>query len=147
MKEIITSIEISSTSKSLWYTLSDFDNYSKWNPFIVDVKGIFEEGSKIEIFVKTRKGNIRKYKPRITKLVEHKEIRWYGSSVLPGIFNSERIFQIDQINPSKVIFTHRARFFGIAVMFLSSSFTSELNNSFNDMNFALKKRVESEANQ
>ena len=51
MKEIYTEIEINASEGVVWSILTDFDNFSRWNPFIRKISGNLQEGAQIEAVI------------------------------------------------------------------------------------------------
>lgn len=102
-------------------------------------------GNKIEVHIRTIRGKSRVYHPVITKLDENKELRWQGRSILPGIFDGERIFQIESTSSEVVTFAHMEIFSGLGAKFLGRSLDHDLQQGFEAMNNALKARAESNA--
>ena len=49
MKEIYTEIEINSSAKEVWNILINFANYPNWNPFMKQINGELQEGSKLQV--------------------------------------------------------------------------------------------------
>jgi len=139
LKEIYTEIEINSTADQLWRVLVDFDSYPQWNPFIRSVAGSPTEGAKLAIHLTTPSGTNRSYEPKVTKVIPNKELRWSGK--IPGLFAGEHIFAIEELD-SKVKFVHRELFTGLLTSFFGSSLDKDIKAGFEQMNAALKKRVE-----
>ena len=81
---------------------------------------------------------------KIIKILEPKnEFRWLGSLIFPGIFDGEHIFQLEQINDSKTKFIHRENFSGLLVPLFWKSLNTNTRKGFEEMNEALKERIES----
>ena len=142
MKEILTEIDINASASKTWEILTDFRNYSQWNPFIHRIDGTPTVGSKLKIYLHTSGGKNRTYQPTVTKAESNRELRWYGKSFLPGFFNGERIFTIDSFETDQVHFVHREIFTGILVSIIGNSLDKDMYQSFTKMNKALKQRVE-----
>lgn len=106
------------------------------------VKGHAKLGSKIEVHIQSIRGKHRRYNPVITKFVINKELRWKGRSFLPGIFDGERIFVIDEAADNKVSFLHTEIFSGLGVWLFGDKLDEDLRESFDNMNRALKYRAE-----
>ncbi len=138
MKEVRSEIEINSYPESVWRILIDFAAYDQWNPFINKIIGAPTEGSKIDLYIETPSGKNRKYSPRITRVEEGRELRWFGKSSLPGFLNAEHIFIIEELQPERVRFIQRELFDGL----LTRVFDTDIRQGFQDMNDALKKRAE-----
>jgi hypothetical protein len=142
VKEVRTEIEIKSYPESVWKILTDFATYDQWNPFINEIIGLPTEGSKIDISIETPSGKNRKYSPRITKVEEGRELRWFGKSSLPGFLNAEHIFTIEELQPERVRFTQREVFDGLLIRLFGKGLDVDVRQGFQDMNEALKKRAE-----
>lgn len=121
--------------------LTDFDHFPDWNPFIREIIGSIKEGSKLEIHISTSNGKNRTYRPTLTKIEPNHELRWYGKGLLPGLLNGERIFTIETLEQSRVRFIHREIFSGIGT-FLAVRMDKDIRHTFEEMNYALKKKVE-----
>jgi hypothetical protein len=142
VKEVRSEIEISSFPENVWRILTDFATYDQWNPFINKIVGLPREGDKIEIYLETPGGKKRKYSPRITKIEEGRELRWFGKSSIPGFLNAEHIFTIEELEPERVHFIQREVFDGLLTRVFGKGLDTDVRQGFIDMNDALKKRVE-----
>ena len=142
MKEVRSEIEINSYPESVWKILTDFATYDQWNPFINKIIGLPTEGSKIDIYIETPSGKNRKYSPRITKVEEGRELRWFGKSSPPGFLNAEHIFTIEELQPESVRFIQREVFDGLLTRLFGKGLDRDVMQGFQDMNDALKKRAE-----
>lgn len=142
MKEVRSEIEINSYPESVWRILIDFAAYDQWNPFINKIIGAPTEGSKIDLYIETPSGKNRKYSPRITRVEEGRELRWFGKSSLPGFLNAEHIFIIEELQPERIRFIQRELFDGLLTRVFGKSVDTDIRQGFQDMNDALKKRAE-----
>lgn len=142
MKEVRSEIEINTYPKRVWKILTDFAAYNQWNPFIKKIIGLPTEGRKIDIYIETPSGKNRKYSPRITKVEEGRELRWFGKSSLPGFLNAEHIFTIEELQPERVRFIQREMFDGLLTLLFGKGLDTDVREGFHDMNDALKKRAE-----
>jgi len=142
VKEVRSEIEINSYPESVWRILIDFAAYDQWNPFINKIIGAPTEGSKIDIYIETPSGKNRKYSPRITRVEEGRELRWFGKSSLPGFLNAEHIFIIEELQPERVRFIQRELFEGLLTRVFGKGVDTDIRQGFQDMNDALKKRAE-----
>lgn len=142
MKTIETSIVIDSTPEKVWGILTKFEEYELWNPFMTKVIGSATLDSKIEVNIKTISGKKRTYYPIITRCETNKELRWKGKSFLPGVFDGERIFILENSNDDKILFFHKEIFSGLGVRLVGNKLDESLRESFVTMNEALKVRAE-----
>jgi hypothetical protein len=132
---------VNSTPEKIWSILTNFEDYELWNPFMTKVEGDAKLGSKIRVKIQTVSGKQRTYNPIITKFEINRELRWKGKSFLPGIFDGERIFIIENSN-NKVSFLHKEIFRGLGVKLVGDKLDEDLRESFDKMNSALKTRAE-----
>jgi hypothetical protein len=141
MKEIYTEIVIKSSTKVIWNIIINFDNYPNWNPFMKQIIGELQEGSKIQVTIKPyNSGNIT-YKPKILELKPEEKIKWLGITGIPHLFDGEHSLILKKIDENKVLFIQKEKFTGILVPLL----TGLLKNteiSFKMMDEALKKEAE-----
>ena len=141
MKEIYTEILINSSAKVIWNILINFDNYPNWNPFMKQITGEIQEGSKIQVTIKPYNSSNITYKPKILELKPEEKIKWLGITGIPHLFDGEHNLILKKIDENKVLFIQKEKFTGILVPFL----TGLLKNteiSFKMMDEALKKEAE-----
>ena len=138
MKHLRTEISIEAPSEKVWSTLTDFDAYPRWNPFITKLKGDTTEGGKIEARLMGMT-----IKPSIQRMEENTELRWLGHLGFPGIFDGEHYFRVDNQGKGATRFVHGERFTGILVpIFALFGLFRKTERGFVSMNEALKARVE-----
>jgi hypothetical protein len=145
LKEIRTEINIKASPEKAWQVLTDFNSFSQWNPFIRQINGHPEVGTKLEIHLQTPSGKNRTYRPTVTKIEPNHELRWYGKSLIPGMFNGERIFTIEPLNTDYTCFIHREIFTGLGAVLAGNRLDKDMYHSFEKMNNAFKKKVEQTA--
>jgi hypothetical protein len=140
MAEIRTEIAINGSAEKVWNELMDFKNFPDWNPFVKEIMVLNDEleiGSKL-------KANLDGFtiKPKVTSLIPNKEFHWLGNLLLPRIFDGRHMFEIEKINENQIKFVHKEKFRGILVWPLLKIIGKKTQKGFEDMNKALKERVE-----
>lgn len=141
MKEVLTEIEIGVPADVVWKVLTHFDRFSEWNPFLRNVEGELKVGSKLNVQVQLMTGKQMVFKPRLTQIEEGSSLRWTGPGIA-GLFDSEHSFEIESIEETRVRFVNRECYSGILVPLLWKRIEIEGQQSFTNMNEALKKRAE-----
>ena len=138
MKEISTEIEIDASAELVWQVLTDFSTFPDWNPFVKSLEGEVREGERIKVRLKGMT-----FRPTVLKFEPNSEFRWLGHLVIPGIFDGEHYFRVEQSEADPVRFVQGERFTGVLVplMSLVGLFKSTLEG-FDEMNRALKERAE-----
>ncbi len=140
--ELFTEIDINATSDRVWEVLIDFALYPEWNPFVRRLDGAFVVGERVRAVLQppNQKGMI--FKPRVTKIVPRRELRWLGSLGFRGLFDGEHIFEIRSPSPHMVHFVQREIFKGILAPVILKNVTRNTRAGFEQMNQALKERCE-----
>lgn len=144
MKTLETEISIEATTEKVWLVLTDFENHPKWNPFIHSISGGKKEGEKLKVFLKPPEGKGMTFHPMVKKFEPGKEFRWKGKLGLPGIFDGEHYFILEEIGAKRTRFIHGENFSGLLVPFMGSVLENT-RNGFILMNKALKKECENRA--
>jgi len=78
----------------------------------------------------------------VTKVEPFRELRWFGKSFIPGMFNGERIFILEPIGSDMIHFIHIEIFTGFLISLIGNRLDKDMFQSFVQMNDALKKKVE-----
>ncbi|MEM1359217.1 MAG: SRPBCC domain-containing protein [Bacteroidota bacterium] len=136
---IQTSIEIAATPARIWETLTDFENYPSWNPFLTSVKGDFAVGKQVEI----NAGGMQ-FKPTVLAFEPHREIRWLGHLWFKGLFDGEHRFVIIDNQDGTSTFKHEEQFNGLLVGLFAKKLATETTAGFEEMNRKLKALAEQE---
>ena len=144
MKQVYlhTEIEIAAPPERVWAVLTDFPHYPDWNPFIRSIAGEPRQGARLRVDIQLPGGKAMKFQPTIVRLREHRELRWLGRVVIPGIFDGEHSFVLDVTPRGSIIFTQGELFRGVMVKLSPKSLFDKTRRGFEEMNDALKARVE-----
>lgn len=140
--ELFTEIEINATSEKVWQVLTDAAAYPEWNPFVRELDGELKVGERIQAYLQPPNQKGMSFKPRIIKFVPRRELRWFGSLGIPGLFDGEHIFELRSPSPHKVHFVQREVFRGLLAPMILKSVSANTRAGFELMNKALKKRCE-----
>ena len=119
----------------------DFDNFPNWNPFMKEISGNPQVGSKIKVFIQPPDSRGMTFKPKILDYEPEKKLRWIGTLGIPKIFDGEHSLMIKEINENKVLFIQKEKFSGILVPLLGGMLKNT-EKGFKMMNEALKKEAE-----
>ena len=142
MKHLETEAIINAPIQQVWEELMNFSAYPEWNPFVISIKGQKVEGKKLQIVLKTKKGKNMNFEPVVIKCKTNDEFRWRGKLGIRGIFDGEHYFALEQIESNQTRFIHGEFFSGILVG-LMVGLLKDTQESFEEMNRALKLRCES----
>jgi hypothetical protein len=142
MREISTEIEIAASPARAWDVLTRFDAFPEWSPFIRKVSGELREGARLEVFIQPPGRRGMTFRPVLVRVRPLQELRWLGRLWLPRVFDAEHAFTIEDLGGDRVRFVQRERFRGALVPLLWWSLERDIRRGFEDMNRALKRRVE-----
>ncbi len=142
MKQIFTGIEINAPVEKVWTVLTNFKEYSKWNPFITSVIGDIKEGSKFIVTLEQEDSRPMVFKPKCIKFEKNKEFKWLGHLFFSGIFDGEHAFELIKMSEEKTNFIQKESFKGLLVPFLWKQLNTKTRKGFNAMNEKIKELSE-----
>jgi hypothetical protein len=139
---IVTETDIDATPEQVWDALTDFGAYASWNPFIRRIEGRPAEGARLEVELQPPEGRPMTFRPTVRSVEPARELRWLGRLGVPGIFDGEHSFTLERLD-GRTRLTHQERFRGVLVPFVARRLRRTYGPAFEQMNDALKRRVES----
>ena len=142
MKEVFSEIEIQAPAERVWQVLTDFSSFLEWNPFIRQISGQPKEGTHLKVHIEPPGGKGRTFRPKVLKANPNHELRWLGRLLIPGLFDGDHFFSIEQLESNRVRFVQREIFSGLLVFFLARRLEAKIRLGFEQMNQALKLRAE-----
>jgi hypothetical protein len=142
MREICTEIEITGSSARVWEVLTRFDEYPEWNPFICRATGELREGGRLEVSIRPHGQKPMTFRPVVVCVSPQRELRWLGRLWLPRVLDGEHAFLLEAQGAERVRLVQRERFRGLLLPLLWRSLGGPTRRGFEDMNLALKRRVE-----
>ena len=142
MKELRTEIEFDGTPQEVWDVLTDLPAYAQWNPFIKKIDGEPRTGAKLEVRMEPEGERAMTFRPTVLTVEPGREFKWLGHLLVPGIFDGEHRWLIEETEPGRVRFTQSERFGGILVPLLWKKLRDGgTAKGFRAMNEALAARV------
>lgn len=142
MRELTTQIEFEGTPQEVWDVLADLPAYAEWNPFIKKIDGEAKTGAKLEVRMEPEGERAMTFRPTVLSAEPGRELKWLGHLLVPGIFDGEHRWLIEDAGSGKVRFTQSERFGGILVPFLWKKLRDGgTAKGFRAMNEALARRV------
>jgi hypothetical protein len=142
VKELRSEIEIEAPPERVWGVLTDFAAYPEWNPFIRRVSGRAEVSERLVVRMQPSGARGMTFRPTVTKIEPNHELRWLGHLLVPGIFDGEHIFEIEELGRDRTRFVQREVFEGLLVPLLARSLDRDTQRGFEEMNRALRERIE-----
>lgn len=140
-KDIQTEIEINASAEKVWQILSDFENFPKWNPFVIKVLGTPKVDEILNIEVQLPESRLLKFTPKVLVAEPNRELRWVGNMSF-GAFRGEHFYKIEPISENKIRFIHGEHFSGWMVRLIWVLVGKATEKGYYLMNEALKKEAE-----
>jgi hypothetical protein len=142
MKELSTEIEFDATPQEVWDVLVDLPAYAEWNPFMKKIQGEPKTGAKLEVRMEPVGERAMTFRPTVLTAEPGRELKWLGHLLVPGIFDGEHRWLIEETGSGRVRFTQSERFGGILVPLLWKKLRDGgTAKGFRAMNEALARRV------
>lgn len=141
MKTLLHSIEIEATPAAVWDVLTDQQRLSEWNPFLRSRTGELAVGRRIDVRIQPPAAKAMSFRPVVLEVTPGRRLRWLGRLGLPGIFDGEHDFQLEELPDGRTRFVQTERFSGVLVPFVRKMLR-RTEEGFAAMNLALKERVE-----
>ena len=143
--DLHTEVEIDAPAHVVWDVLTDLDQYSAWNPFIVESSGRAAVGERLTNRLQPPGGKARTFRPTVTAIEAEQTFEWLGRLGLPRIFDGRHRFELHPTPSGGTTVVHSEHFTGVLVPLVRSSLDNETAAGFAAMNSALKERSEARA--
>jgi hypothetical protein len=141
-KEIKTEITIHASPDKVWKLLTEFDNYSIWNPFIKSINGDVKVGSKITVRIEPPGASGMTFKPIVMTYEPDNEFSWLGKLLFKGLFDGAHKFEIVDNKNGTTTFIQSETFTGILVPIFAKQLDNNTRKGFEEMNKKLKEMAE-----
>lgn len=138
MKSTIeTRIIINALPDKVWNVLTAFFEYPQWNPFIKAISGDVAVGNKIKVEFEQMT-----FKPKVLIFESNHKFVWLGHLLFKGIFDGKHSFELVDNGDGTTLLIQKEDFHGILIPLVGKKILPETQLKFQEMNEALKKRVE-----
>lgn len=142
-RELITEIMIEAAPADVWNVFADFENYPGWTGIFRFPGGHLETGKKLEVIITPTDSRSITFRPVLLRADEKREFRWKGHLLLPGVFDGEHYFRIEEIDEGHTRFVHGEIFTGLLVPWLWHDLDTGTRKGFERFNKDLQEKVES----
>ena len=142
MSELFTSVDVDAPVETVWTVLTDFDDFPEWNPFM-RIAGRPSEGARLSVELRPPGKRATTFRPTVTHVDHGRELRWLGHLFVPGLYDGEHRFRLEDLGDGRTRFTQSETFGGLLVRPVDRLFGDATRRGFESMNEALKARAES----
>lgn len=141
MRRIATAVEIDAPAVAIWRVPVDFAAYPEWNPFLRRIEGEPRVGARLRVTAQPPGRKPMTFRPTVRVAQPVRELRWLGRVLVPGIFDGEHAFIIEE-KQSGCRLRHEETFGGLLVP-LFGAMLDGTEQGFAALNAPLKRRAES----
>ncbi len=142
MREIRTVIDIDAPPQDVWDVLMDFAKYGEWNPFVRSLDGAPTVGEQLVVMLGASGKKPMKVSPIVQEHDAPTRFAWLGSMGFKGVFDGRHQFDL-AATETGTRFHHYEEFSGILAPLVIAAIRKSTTRGFEEMNQALKLRVES----
>lgn len=139
--EVRTSIQIAAPADSVWQHLIHVEKYPEWHTYIIDIEGELEPKNRIRVTYTTLDGEVHQFKAKVLTYEPGKSLVWGGS--LGILFSAQHYFLLDQTDVHTTTLTQGEYWHGWFGKGYGEKVFTDACANFNQMNVALKARLES----
>ena len=140
--ELHAETSIQASPQRVWEVLTNFAAYHEWNPYIPQINGSVEAGSRLDVQLQPPGARGMRMRPTVLAATPSQELRWLGHLGILGLFDGEHRFRIDYLGPDRVRFVQEERFTGLLAPIVLRFIERGTRQGFESMNQALKSRAE-----
>ena len=140
MRTITSTIELDATPEEVWAVLTDSSAYPDWNPFITELDGPLQVGSRLTVRIAPPGGRPMTFTPTVTDVEPERRLAWLGRLLVPGLFDGAHCFVLEPLLGSRTRLVQTETFRGALVWF-SGRLLQRTEAGFTAMNNALLRRV------
>jgi hypothetical protein len=144
-KQLHAEVEIQATPDRVWEVLTDLPAYQDWNPFIVQAAGRPLPGGRLELQLRLPGRRPTTMRPEVLDADPARRLRWLGRLLVPGLFDGEHSFTLQPTTTGSTRLTQHEEFRGLLAPLLLAFIAKPTLAGFQQMNQALKARVEQPA--
>jgi hypothetical protein len=143
MKSLAYALDIDAPPQRIWEQLTDFAGFTEWNPFIRRAAGRLEPGQRIEIRMKLGASE-RTFRPILSRVEPNRELRWLARIGPKGVFDVERIFELQPLSTGGTRFVQSETCTGVLapLLFLGGKLERDILRGYREFADAIKRRVE-----
>ena len=140
--KVDTETEIDGTTDEVWKVISNFQGYTDWNPTITNASGEMKEGSTVGVTFSLPFSKSMDLNLLVQDIDKGRAFSLISTLLEPKILDSVHYLSIEKAENGNVKFCQGEKFSGLLLYLVFPFIKSTLEKSFEEMNKALKNRVE-----
>jgi hypothetical protein len=142
-RNLHTEINIDAPASAVWETLTDFDSYPDWNPFIRRIRGDLVVGRRLDVVLRQDPNRPPlRIKPEVTVHSPGRAFAWRGTLLHRAVFVGEHRFEVEEVSEEQTRFAQAEEFDGYLLPLAWRLLDTKTRLAFDTMNRALKIEAE-----
>jgi hypothetical protein len=117
-RTIESRVVVNASAQTVWKVLTDFESYSRWNPYMIQASGDPRAGASLALRLQPPGGEAKSVEPDVLIVKEGRKLRWQYRTLLPGLADREYEAIIEPAGDGQVRVVQRARFEGVLAPFV-----------------------------
>lgn len=138
---LFTSIQLPVSTERAWEVLMDFEDYGKWNPFVVAIGGNAAVGQSLTIDLQLGSGQPMRMRPVVVSVANQRVFEWQGSLGVKGLFDGKHRFELLSNADGSCTLEHSETFSGWLVPLIWPLIAKNTRMGFEAMNHAMRQRL------
>jgi hypothetical protein len=103
----------------IWRLLTDFEQYERWNPYVVRGRGNARIGNELALTLGAENGE--EIEPEVMDVKLQRKLRWRSRLLAPGILDEEQTFRIVALGRGRSRVVSETRIEGVLSPFTDTS--------------------------
>lgn len=137
-----TSVLIEAPQELAWKVLMDFEQFKNWNPLFRLIEGDMRVGGGLVETINLFGSKPVRWSSKIIELESPRKFAWRGHVWFKNFGEGEHHYEITPLKENLCRFDHWELFYGIIPNVIGPIFVRVAKNKFEEMNQAMKERVE-----
>ena len=108
---------VSAPRVRIWRLLTNFEQYERWNPYVVQARGDARIGNQLTFG--TEDGD--EIEPEVMDVKAQRKLRWRSRRLAPGILDEEQTFRIIPVGDGRFRLVYEGRIEGVLAPFSDTS--------------------------
>ena len=136
-----TEIEVNADADTVFSVIADFDNYHRWNPWLLSAEGKCAVGEIVDVNVRLGR-RVMNVKHRVLDVVPGRHLRWCDMGWFTLFAYGERARSIEPLKSGGVLYKNQLPITGV-FRSLADRFTGKaVRDGMHAENMALKQFIE-----
>ena len=122
-KSVHAELIIEAAPSEVWRQITDTASYGEWNPIFVSVAGVFREGAKIQLDMRTEDGSTVPVEAFVEEFVPEQKLHQHAG--MTGVLTADHFWLVEPVPQGTRVVQHE-EYRGIGVLFWDPGYVQTL---------------------